>query len=148
MEWCANPSVSKNKRAWILLLESATHSANTYFELSAFLSVGVEPLSGVLLKLWVFRLGIPLIVFLSSDVGNADGFCLSEPVPSWLSFEGLMPSDNGDVELVSVFEVPEVVEVEVAAVTDEGVDDDEPAVACAEGDLISERAPLEPLGVV
>lgn len=85
------------------------------------------------------------MVFLSREVGKADGFCLNEPVPSWLSFEGLITREDGDIEFDSVLAALELVEVDVAAVDDE-VDDDEPA-ACTEGDLINERTPLETLGV-
>lgn len=61
-------------------------------------------------------------VFLSSDDGNPDGFCLNEPVPSWLSFEGLITEEaEGEVELVSEFAatvVPVFVEEVEAAVAD------------------------------
>lgn len=50
----------------------------------------------------VFRLGIPLNVFLSNDVGNADGFCLRDPVPNWLNFEGLITELDGDELFVIV----------------------------------------------
>ncbi|KAH9426667.1 hypothetical protein DERP_002766 [Dermatophagoides pteronyssinus] len=57
-----------------------------------FVSVNnAELLSIVVVVVYVvFRLGIPLNVFLSNDVGNADGFCLNEPVPNWLNFDGLI----------------------------------------------------------
>jgi len=106
---------------------------------------------------------MPLSVFLSSEVGSADGFCLSEPVPSWLSFEGLSTVMGDGVELLvfspelltppAALVVDDVVDVEVAAPAtpaDDEVavlvgDDEEPAMS-AEGDLIDAERP-EPLGV-
>lgn len=104
---------------------------------------------------------MPLIFLVSKEaVGKAEGFCLNEPVPIVLSFEGLITEEaaEGVVELLLgsaalltdavAFEVDDVVEVDVAAAVpdEEAVEDEEPAVS-TEGDLIEEDRPLEPLGV-
>lgn len=99
---------------------------------------------------------MPLSVFLSSAVGSAEGFCLSEPVPRLLSFEGLMTEavegalEASGVSLEAlppaVLEVDDVVDVDVAAAFEDVGEEDEPATR-TEGDLMEdERAEEEPLG--
>lgn len=99
----------------------------------------------------MFRRGIPLNVFLSSAVGNADGFCRSEPVPMLLSFDGLI-TDAVGVELVSpaepllppvALEVDDVVEVEVA-VPDEAGDAEAAPEVNVDGNFIDDDRLLEP----
>lgn len=95
-------------------------------------------------------------MFLSSAVGSAEGFCLSEPVPRLLSFEGLITEavegafEARGVSLETlppaVLEVDEVVDADVAAAFEDVGEEDEPATK-TEGDLIDEeRAEVEPLG--
>ncbi len=102
---------------------------------------------------------MPLSVFLSSAVGSAEGFCLSEPVPRLLSLDGLITEAAEGVEArgvslealppPTVLEVDEVVDVEVAAAFEEVGEEDEPGTK-TEGDLIDEERPPppppEPLG--
>ena len=99
----------------------------------------------------MFLRGIPLSVFLSKAVGSAEGFCLSEPVPRLLSFDGLITEAEEGVELLVTVSpellppaVLEMVEVDVAAVVE---DVGEELGAKMEGDLIEDDRPLEPLGV-
>lgn len=112
---------------------------------------------------------MPLNVFLiNAAVGNADGFCLKDPVPKLVSFDGLITETVDGVILLllrllfvsaptkllppAALDVDEVVDdvdaatAAVVEIEDVVVEFAEPA-ANTEGDFIETDRPLELLGV-